>query len=155
MPIEYEKKFLVTGDGWKGHIARTRPIVQGYGAVTPLASVRVRTSNAEAWLTAKGQMEGHGRPEFEYPIPITDARQILADLVESTVVKTRHDPTIAPYDWTIDVFEGHSKGLIISEIKDREPLGDIALPSWVGEDVAQDKRYPSAYLSQHPFDSWE
>ncbi|KTF29342.1 CYTH domain-containing protein, partial [Xanthomonas vesicatoria] len=61
------------------------PMAQGYindqaamrsGAQS--ASVRVRVQGESAFLNLKSREVGHTRQEFEYPIPVADARALLA-----------------------------------------------------------------------------
>ncbi|MBA3485868.1 MAG: CYTH domain-containing protein, partial [Lysobacter sp.] len=75
MPIEIERKFLVTGDGWRDAAHEVVPMAQGYlndlaamdsGAMK--ASVRVRIAGSQAWLNLKSRELGHTRQEFDYPI---------------------------------------------------------------------------------------
>ena len=72
MPIEIERKFLVSGDGWRAR-AQVVPMAQGYlndlatvdgGAMN--ASVRVRIEGDEARLNLKSRELGASRQEFDY-----------------------------------------------------------------------------------------
>ncbi|KLD68832.1 CYTH domain protein, partial [Xanthomonas hyacinthi DSM 19077] len=74
MPIEIERKFLVTGDGWRAAAHRVIPMAQGYindqavmDSGAQKASVRVRIQGEEAFLNLKSRELGHTRQEFEYP----------------------------------------------------------------------------------------
>ncbi len=81
MGIEIERKFLVSSDGWRTAAHRVIPMAQGYindmGALdrgTQNASVRVRIEGDHAALNLKSRTLGHTRQEFDYPIPVEDAR---------------------------------------------------------------------------------
>ena len=81
MAIEIERKFLVATDGWRTAIERSEPIAQGYlvGAQAlrgghARASVRARLAGEQAWLNIKAATAGIARAEFDYPIPLADAR---------------------------------------------------------------------------------
>ena len=85
MGIEIERKFLVAGDGWRAAAHKVVPMAQGYlndlaamdtGAMK--ASVRVRIQGDEAYLNLKSRELGHTRQEFDYAIPVDDARGLLA-----------------------------------------------------------------------------
>jgi len=76
MPVEIERKFLVTGRPWEGVVDGT-PIRQGYLAQSQESVVRVRASGRQAWLTIKGPTRGLSRSEFEYEIPLDDANPLL------------------------------------------------------------------------------
>src|SRR4051812_46463508 len=75
MPVEIERKFLVTGDGWR-HGGAGERYCQGY-IVSGNVTVRVRRAGAMAMLTIKGRPRGIVRSEFEYPIPVDDAEELL------------------------------------------------------------------------------
>src|SRR5471032_3169967 len=76
MGIEIERKFLVVGDDWRA--APAVPYAQGYLNRDKQRTVRVRIARDAAWLTVKGANDGATRAEFEYPIPLADAEQLLA-----------------------------------------------------------------------------
>ena len=85
MGIEIERKFLVTGDGWRRAAHKVAPMAQGYlndiaamDAGTMKASVRVRIQGEQAYLNLKSRELGHTRQEFDYAIPVDDARGLLA-----------------------------------------------------------------------------
>jgi adenylate cyclase len=141
MGIEIERKFTVTGDAWrsKGHSVR---IVQGYLSRVKERVVRVRTSDLAGFLTIKGISRGSARTEFEYPIPIDDARQMLHELCVSPLIdKTRHFVPHKDLVWHVDEFHSPQRGLIIAEIE--LPAIDYAFerPDWVGDEVTGDERY--------------
>ena len=53
MGQEIERKFLVTGDGWRGH-ARGVRFRQGFLSTEPERVVRVRVAGTQGLLTIKG-----------------------------------------------------------------------------------------------------
>lgn len=66
MPVEIERKFLVTSHAWRAG-ARATPSGR---AICPMrATVRIRIADGDAFITVKGKTEGIARAEFEYPIP--------------------------------------------------------------------------------------
>jgi adenylate cyclase len=139
--IEIERKFLVMGDAWraKGHAVR---IVQGYLSRTIERVVRVRTADLAGFLTIKGISRGSARTEFEYPIPLDDARQMLQELcVHPLIDKTRHFVPHQDLVWHVDEFHSPQRGLIIAEIE--IPTVDYIFerPDWTGEEVTGDARY--------------
>ncbi|MCZ8072827.1 MAG: adenylate cyclase, partial [Paucibacter sp.] len=77
MAVEIERKFLVLGEAWKAS-GPGEFISQGYLNRDPARTVRVRIKGEQAWLTIKGRSEGVARAEFEYPVPVADARELLA-----------------------------------------------------------------------------
>jgi adenylate cyclase len=72
---EIERKFLVASEAWRKKAGRGKTIRQAYLALTDTVSVRIRTiGRQKAYLTLKGARSGARRSEFEYPIPVKDAR---------------------------------------------------------------------------------
>jgi len=155
MGTEIEHKFLLTGDGWKAHIVRTEHYRQGYLANNERCSVRVRIGGDQAWLNIKSATLGTSRSEFDYPVPVTDAGQILADLCARPIIeKTRHFVEHEGHLWEIDVFEGDNEGLIVAEIELSAEGEDFVRPDWVGEDVSHERRYYNSALVEHPYREW-
>lgn len=154
MGVEIERKFLVTNEGWRqGEAAQTR-FVQGYLSRDPARTVRVRLAGEHAFLTIKGATQGATRAEFEYEIPATDARALLA-LCEGPVVdKIRHLCMHEGMTWEVDEFLGANAGLVVAEIELASEGQVFARPGWLGEEVTGDARYVNANLSVRPFASW-
>ncbi len=154
MPVEIERKFLVSGDGWRaaGDGIRYR---QGYLAVQDGVSVRVRTSEDDAWLTIKGETSGASRAEFEYPIPQAHARELLDTLCILPIIdKTRYCIEHCGRTWEVDEFAGANAGLVIAEVELDTEDQEIDLPDWVGEEVTGDPRYYNASLARNPYTTW-
>lgn len=148
MGVEIERKFLVKSDAWQQHGGERTHIVQAYIAQGEKAQVRVRIRNGEhAVLTVKSREPGLRRAEFEYPIPIADARAMLrlrtGSLVEKTRTAVRHGGLL----WEVDVFSGDLSGLILAEVELDEGGQNVALPCWVGREVTDDPRYYNAALA--------
>lgn len=154
MPVEIERKFLVTGEGWRGAaLGPAMPIRQGYvvdGAGAGM-TVRVRLSGERAWITLKspGLLS---RAEFEYPIPLADAEAMLAAHCVSPPLskqrtRVRHDGLV----WEVDEFEGRLAGLVIAEVELSDARQAVTLPSWVGAEVTQDARFQNAALARAEF----
>ena len=81
MAKEIERKFLVKNESFKlfskGVIYR-----QGYLNRDKARTVRVRVAGEQAFITIKGLTNGMERLEFEYPISLTDANEMLETLCE-------------------------------------------------------------------------
>jgi CYTH domain-containing protein len=146
MPIEIERKFLVTGNGWRNGSLGSR-YCQGYlsrGNTT----VRVRRGDDWACLTIKGKGDGVVRPEFEYRIPVKDADELLATLCRKPLVeKDRYSVKYDGRTWEVDVFHGSNAGLVLAEIELNHPDETFTLPPWVGREVTKDRRYANSSLS--------
>ena len=154
MAMEIERKFLVTGDGWRRESCGARRLRQGYVAIDGETNVRVRTDGERARLTIKAVGEGIGRPEFEYEIPLADAEEVLQLCGGRVVDKTRNLVPAGVHTWEVDEFRGLNDGLVVAEIELREATEEFARPSWLGAEVTSDPRYRNANLAVHPFCDW-
>ena len=149
--IEIERKFLVAGDGWRGHEGtRYR---QGYLAISASATVRVRVGGGTAFVTIKGPtaLGTLGRIEYEYPIPPSHAEHMIEMMCDGHVVeKTRYRISDGSSIWEVDEFHGRHSGLVIAEIELATAEQAFSKPAWVGDEVTHDYRYSSAWLAQQP-----
>lgn len=154
MALEIERKFLVRNTGIIDTLAGER-LTQGYLSHDKNATVRVRIAGDSAWLTIKGKTEGATRSEFEYAIPVDDARTMLDTLCGQGVIdKTRYRLPQGELCWEIDVFHGDNDGLVVAEIE--LPSEDTVFehPVWLGEEVTGQVRYYNSALSAQPFKDW-
>lgn len=154
MGIEIERKFLVTGDGWRslavGTVYRQGYLVSGEGV-----TVRVRLAGDTGYLTIKGATEGISRSEYEYVIPIADAAEMLDTLCDRPLIeKVRYRFVQNGLTWEVDEFTGANQGLVLAEVELHDPNQIVQLPDWVGEEVSHDPRYFNVYLAKNPFPSW-
>lgn len=153
MATEIERKFLVSGDGWRtaeGVLYR-----QGYIQTQNQATVRVRLAGDRGYLTIKGPTAGLARAEFEYEIPVLDASAMLTNLCDRPLIeKHRYRIPIGNVVWEVDEFHGDNKGLILAEVELTHPDQPLALPDWVGQEVSHDPRYFNSQLAQHPHCDW-
>ena len=121
MPLEIERRFLVTNEGWRKRAGEGARIQQGYIAIGDLASVRVRIrGKSKATLTVKSRTSTARRLEFEYAIPCEDAVALLPLCLGSIIEKVRYLLRRRHLTWEIDVFEGQNAGLIIAEVELRD-----------------------------------
>jgi adenylate cyclase len=155
MAIEIERKFLVCSNAWRDQVEHSAHYVQGYLANTASSSIRVRMSDERAWLNIKRATRGVRRSEYDYSIPVGDARELLQSLCEGSLIeKTRHRVRGAGSLWEVDVFEGDNAGLIVAEIELHSPEQPFDCPSWLGEEITHDLRYYNNMLSMHPYKAW-
>ena len=77
MGKEVERKFLLRSDAWRDGVHRSIRLVQGYLARSEGSAGRVRIDGDTAELNIKHTLDGIDRLEFEYPIPLDDAREML------------------------------------------------------------------------------
>lgn len=154
MGREIERKFLVTGGGWRKGAKRSR-LSQGYLLAEKKKSVRVRLEDGRGTVTIKGQTRGAGRAEYEYAVPARDARELLRDLCEKPLIeKTRSRVRYRGLLWEVDEFAGDNQGLVVAEVELRRAGQRIALPAWAGAEVTRDPRYLNANLSKNPYKKW-
>ncbi|MFI8718442.1 CYTH domain-containing protein [Stenotrophomonas sp. NPDC077464] len=161
MGVEIERKFLVSGEGWRAAAHAVIPMAQGYvndtasiEAGTQKASVRVRVQGDAAFLNLKSREIGHTRQEFDYPIPVDDARALLALCVGGLIDKRRHLVRHGGLLWEVDEFLGDNAGLVVAEVELEQADQAIDLPDWVGEEVTDDVRYYNLALAAHPYCRW-
>ncbi len=161
MAIEIERKFLVAGEGWRDAAHAVLPMAQGYlndlGAMDrgeQHASVRVRIQGADAFLNIKSRQLGRSRQEFDYPIPVADARALLSLCVGGVIDKRRHLVRHAGHLWEVDEFLGGNAGLVVAEIELSDPDEAFALPPWAGREVTDQARYYNLALASHPYSRW-
>lgn len=149
MAREIERKFLVRDTGFLKGLVGER-ILQGYVAKESGAmSTRVRLRGAQAWLTLKGPRLGIGRDEYEYLIPVEDARQILASHCAGRLIqKVRYLVDYASHCFEVDVFEGRHTGLVVAEVELGHEREVVSLPPWIGPEVTRDPRFGNFSLAQ-------
>ena len=153
--LEIERKFLVKNNGWqkgvKGIIYQ-----QGYLSTDSSRTVRVRLEGKLGKLTIKGKKTGIAGDEFEYDIPVNDAKYLLDHLCKKpTIKKTRYRVPFENLIWDVDVFKGENKGLVIAEVELKYADQKFKTPSWIGIEVTQDRRFRNANLIANPFSKWK
>ncbi|MDJ1174353.1 CYTH domain-containing protein [Roseofilum capinflatum] len=158
MAIEIERKFLVKGDSWRG-LGKAIHYRQGYIRTENHATVRVRIAGDRGYLTLKTLPSGSSgirRLEYEYPIPLEDAQEMLEYLCDRPQIdKTRYTFNWGGMVWEVDEFAGDNQGLILAEVELTDANQEIQLPEWVGEEVSEDYRYFNSYLASHPYSQWK
>ena len=149
--VEIERKYLPKGDGWRNAAGPGVVVRQGYLA-SGACTVRVRVKGDNGYITVKGPTTGASRAEYEYPIPIEDARAMLDSLCATPLIeKTRYVVRHAGLSFEIDEFHGENAGLVLVEVELESEDQKIELPEWVGEEVTSDSRYYNSNLARNPF----
>jgi len=154
MGIEIERKFLVTDDSWRHDADTGTAYEQGYLSSNRDCSIRVRIEGEQARLNIKSATLGIVRTEYEYGIPVEEARELLDKFCGSTVTKTRYRVPFAGRTWEVDVFSKDNTGLIVAEIELENEKARPDLPPWAGEEVSGDPRYYNTELSRKPYTRW-
>jgi adenylate cyclase len=153
MGTEIERKFRVHGEGWRE--GRATRLTQGYLCAGPPTAVRARIAGDQAWLNIKHATIDISRLEYEYPIPVSDAQEMLDSLTQGALIdKTRHVLDYGGKTWEVDEFHGANAGLVVAELELNDAGEQFERPPWLGEEVSDDPRYLNAYLCQHPYTEW-
>jgi len=155
MAKEIERKFLVDPEKLPP-LKNPHTIKQGYIPGSLTATVRIRISDDDAYLTIKGRATGLTRSEFEYPIPLPDAQEMLEELCNGDVIKKKR--YLFPYEghlWEIDIFEGSNEGLIIAEIELSDENETFTKPEWITKEVSYDPKYRNSNLITYPYVEWK
>lgn len=145
MAIEIERKFLVRDWGILAGLTGRR-MVQGYISTSP-NTTRVRIAGNDAFLTIKGPPSGISCYEFEYAIPLADAREMLALCGDLVVEKTRYEIPVGERTFEVDVFHGRHEGLVLAEVELPSVGALVAIPEWVGDEVSGRREYTNAHLA--------
>ena len=155
MATEIEHKFLLRDERWRTQVERSVRLRQGYLTSDARCSVRVRVAEDQGFLNLKSGTLGIQRSEYEYPIPLAEAEEILDALCEKPLLeKTRHYLHFGNHLWEIDEFAGDNAGLIVAEIELSRVDEPFARPDWLGEEVSHDIRYDNSQLARHPYRNW-
>ncbi|MFB9980329.1 CYTH domain-containing protein [Mesorhizobium kowhaii] len=148
MGKEVERKFLVSGTAWRDLVEADIRIRQFYLASAAGRSLRIRISDdASAKLTLKFGSRARERDEFEYPIPLAEAKEMLAFALGRVIEKTRHHVRHHGYLYEVDVFGGPLAGLVVAELETPEDVPDEMLPDWLGREVTGESEFYNASLA--------
>ena len=162
MGTEIERKYLVDRAAWRSHkellLARTPDLgqrySQGYIPTSNGTTVRLRIIGDRGYITIKSKTVGHTRAEYEYPIPVADAREMLDRLcLQPAIDKYRYKIAVDDLVWEVDEFLGENAGLIIAEVELDNEQQKVELPPWIDREV-NDKKYFNSYLVKHPYSQW-
>ncbi|MCM1036736.1 MAG: CYTH domain-containing protein [Bacteroides sp.] len=150
MAKEIERKFLVTGDGYRAEATAVRHMRQGYVSRRPGGTVRVRVADGRGYLTVKGINTGAVRSEWEYEVPAADAESMLAEVCEGAVLAKRRYvvPAGGGLRWEVDEFEAPARvaGLVVAEIELPAPDAAFERPAWLGKEVTGRAEYYNSNL---------
>ncbi|MBZ9996412.1 CYTH domain-containing protein [Mesorhizobium sp. BH1-1-4] len=148
MGKEVERKFLVSSTAWRDLVEAEIRILQFYLATAPGRTVRIRISDgASARLTLKFGSRARERDEFEYPVPLEEAVEMLDFAIGRVIEKTRHHVRHGGYLYEVDVFGGALAGLVVAELETPEDVPDEMLPDWLGREVTGEQKFYNASLA--------
>ena len=107
MAREIERKFLVSDQSWRELCTKSEQLRDGLVAISNERKVRVRIYESRATITVKTRGTGAAREEFEYVIPVEDARELITNHCDGNVLdKIRHYVPYQGFIWEVDVYEG-------------------------------------------------
>ncbi|MDE6450530.1 MAG: CYTH domain-containing protein [Muribaculaceae bacterium] len=149
MAKEIERKYLVIDQKYRDVASAAIDIKQGYLNRDPLRTIRVRTCGNNGFITVKGPNSGISHDEWEFPIDLKDAGEMLGKLCDGTVLsKTRYIVPFGNNIWEIDEFHGDLEGLVVAEVELSDETCIISeLPDFIGREVSDDVRYYNSSLA--------
>ena len=153
MALEIERKFLVTSDNYKLN-AKSVEIKQAYLSIDKAMAIRVRIENIQASINIKSKKTEKTNYEFEYVIPLDEARSLIGMSSYGLIKKTRFMVEYKGKIWEVDEFYGDNQGLIVAEIELDTEDEHFDFPDWIGEEVTTDFRYLNSNLAKSPFKFW-
>lgn len=163
MGKEIERKYLVKKNEWRSHKEYLqsqgqligKKYCQGYIPTNNKTTVRLRTIGDRGYLTIKSKTVGHTRSEFEYPIPLEDAQEMLNTLcIKPLIEKVRYKLHIGSLVWEVDEFSGKNQGLIIAEVELEKEDQQVDIPEWIKGEV-NDAKYFNSSLAKYPYSQWQ
>ncbi len=155
MAKEIEHKFTVKSDKYKS-LATPTLYRQGYIPTTNGMTVRVRIAGEKGFVTFKDKTVGMSRNEFEYEIPVQEAKQMLDTMCDKPQIeKYRYViPAEQGLKWEVDEFLGDNAGLVVAEIEVPAEDTKFSLPEWIDKEVTGDKKYNNSQLCKKPYKEW-
>lgn len=156
MGQEIERKYLVDQSKWQqidkpaGQLYR-----QGYLLTDPTKTIRVRQTINKGFLTIKGLSIGATRPEYEYEIPLEEAKELLDNFSISELSKIRYKILLDKKVWEVDEFLGDNKGLIVAEIELISEDENFSVPNWIDKEVTGQEKYYNSNLTIEPYKTWK
>jgi adenylate cyclase len=153
MGTEIERRFLVDPSKLTATLEPGHELRQGFLGFEPVVRVRIQTAPGAA-PSARLTVKGPGlqvRAEYEYPVPVADAEELLGLCGPHVMEKVRY--VLGP--WEVDQFLGKLAGLWLAEIEltdEHAPLPEPP-PAWLGREITQDPRYTNARLVR--LERWE
>jgi adenylate cyclase len=146
MAKEIERKFLITGTVPVPKFEKFK-IKQGYLCVEKGKQVRVRIYKDKAAFCIK-YTDKLIRDEFEYPIPMADAKVIYSKC-KTSVEKIRTSFKIGDETYDFDVFPNGMSWMEV-EFKSIKAMKkwEKNKPSWLGKEITGVRRYSNITLAK-------
>lgn len=155
MNIEIERKYLVDHDSWNTlkNTLIYKNIRQGYLFKDEKKSMRVRIIGDQSKICIKSKIKNTQRKEFEFPIPMQDAIELMK-LSKQQIHKKRYRYLYDGFEWEIDEFLSQNEGLILAEIELDSIKQTFSKPDFISQEVSNDERYLNENLAETPYLSW-
>ena len=131
MPLEIERKFLVNSTEYKP-VAKSVEITQAYLAVEKKIAMRIRIEGVRASIAIKSKKSERVNLEYEYSIPLDEAKSMMTLSPFPAIEKTRHILDYKGHTWEVDEFHGDNAGLIVGEIELDDENEKFEIPDWLG-----------------------
>lgn len=142
MGIEIERKFLIKKEKWEAvKPSNGELIIQGYLQKDPNKTVRIRVKDNSGFITIKGKTKGVSRSEYEYEIPVEEAKYMIQEFCGQYIEKTRYLFEYEGFTWEVDEFVSPKKGLILAEIELESEGQHFPLPDFIDKEVSDDTQY--------------
>jgi adenylate cyclase len=147
MATETERKFLVKAE-FRHLAVKKIEITQAYLSIDPDKTIRIRIADEKAYMTIKSRMRGEiiARNEWQFPIPLSDAVEMMNLCLPGKIIKTRYLIPSGKHTYEVDVFHDKNEGLIIAEIELESEDEQFEKPEWLGEEVTGRTEYYNANL---------
>lgn len=148
MAKEIERKFLVDNDSWKLSASKGCLIEQAYILTMEKRNMRVRVSDKRhATLTIKSGGHGISRDEFEFDIPVEEARPLFELKLGNKIEKTRYKVKFEGFVWEVDVYNGALAGLVVAEVEMKSEKEKPGIPAWIGAELTGNPAYSNQALA--------
>ena len=148
MAKEIERKFLVDNDSWKASAGKGCLIEQAYILAMDKRNMRVRVSGKRrATLTIKSGGHGISRDEFEFDVPVKEARPLFNLKLGNKIEKTRYKVKHEGFVWEIDVYSGDLAGLVVAEVEMKSVKEKPDIPAWIGTELTGNPAYSNQALA--------
>ena len=147
MATETERKFIVKGE-FRHLAVKEIQISQYYLSIDLHKTIRLRVKDNDAYLTVKASLSkgSISRSEWEFKIPVSDAREMMSVCLPGKIIKTRYMVPSGRHIFEVDVFHDKNEGLIIAEIELSSEDEQFETPGWLGEEVTGKAEFYNANL---------
>ncbi len=147
MALEIERRFLLRSDGWRALVTGQVAIRDGLLLSDVGGKLRVRVTDGQATLTRKGPRLGFTRHEYEYPIPLAEAEEMMALLARGRILtKRRSFVPVGDLVWSVDEYDDPLRDVILAEVELPSEAHPLPLPDWAGEEITDDPAWRRSAL---------